>query len=227
MMVVIPDLLSDEEVRRFRERMDKAEWVDGNVTAGDQSKQAKKNSQLPEDGETARELGQALLNRLLANPRFLSAALPAEIFPPLFNRYEGGDRFGNHIDNSIRLIRASGKRIRTDLSMTVFLSAPEEYEGGELVVEDTYGTHSVKLPAGHMVLYPSTSLHRVEPVTRGARVASFFWMQSMIRDNEQRAQLFQLDTTIQRLVAELGQKHEAVIELTGLYHNLVRRWAEP
>ncbi|NIJ41414.1 PKHD-type hydroxylase [Parvibaculum indicum] len=227
MMVVIPQLLSKEEVKKFRELMDKAEWVDGGVTAGEQSRQAKKNSQLPEDGDAAQQLGRALLEKLHLNPLFLSAALPAEIFPPLFNRYAGGDRFGNHIDNSIRMVRSTGKRIRTDLSMTVFLSEPEEYEGGELIVEDTYGAHSAKLPAGDMVLYPSTSLHRVEPVTRGARVSSFFWMQSMIRDNEQRAELFQLDNTIQRLAGELGQKHQSVIDLTGLYHNLVRRWAEP
>lgn len=226
MMLRIENILTKEEVRQFRELMDKAEWVDGNATAGTQSSLAKRNMQLPEASPLARQLGDAILEALTRNNTFLSAALPAKIFPPLFNRYEGGQSFGNHVDNSIRQIRGTAHRIRTDLSMTLFLSEPEDYDGGELVVEDTYGTHVVKLPAGDMVLYPSTSLHRVTPVTRGARVASFFWLQSMVRDEGERTLLFQLDNSIQKLAAERGLKDEAVIELTGVYHNLLRRWAE-
>src|SRR5690349_8674324 len=181
--------------------------------------------QLPENSPAARQLGETILTALGQNALFVSAALPARVFPPLFNRYQGGQSFGTHVDNAIRQVSGTGHRIRTDLSATLFLSAPGEYDGGELIVEDTYGVHSVKLPAGHLVLYPSTSLHRVEPVTRGARIASFFWIQSLVRDDGARTMLFDLDTAIQRLMTDVPN-HASVVQLTAVYHNLVRRWAE-
>ena len=214
-----------EQVREARQLLDTAEWVDGKVTAGHQSARAKDNQQLPEDSPLARQLGDMVLAALERNPRFISAALPLKVFPPLFNRYAGGQSFGLHVDNAIRQVRGTGQRVRTDLSATLFLAEPDEYDGGELVVEDTYGAHAVKLPAGHMVLYPSSSLHRVNPVTRGARVASFFWIQSMVRDDAQRTLLFDLDTAIQQL-AQQSPDHPAVVQLTGVYHNLLRMWAE-
>jgi PKHD-type hydroxylase len=185
----------------------------------------KENHQLPEGHPVAVELGEMVLGGLARSPLFMSAALPLRVFPPMFNRYTGGGHFGTHVDTAIRAMATTGQRIRTDVSATLFLSAPEEYEGGELLVEDTYGSHSVKLPAGHMVLYPATSLHRVEPVTRGARVASFFWIQSMIRSDGDRSLLFDLDTAIQRLAVEVPG-NAAGVQLTGIYHNLLRRWAE-
>jgi PKHD-type hydroxylase len=198
--------------------------VDGRATAGHQSSRVKDNRQLPEDHPTARALGDLILGALQRNPLFISAALPLRIFPPLFNQYAGGQSFGNHVDNAIRQVAGTAFRIRTDLSATLFLTSPEEYDGGELVVEDTYGVHSVKLPAGHMVLYPSTSLHHVRPVTRGARIASFFWIQSMVPDDGERTLLFDLDSAIQRVSAE-AFGHPATVQLTGIYHNLLRRWA--
>lgn len=224
MLLQIPDVLTPEQVKEFREIMDKANWVDGKVTAGHQSAQVKNNSQLPEGSEEARMLGEKILIALEKNPTFISAALPLKVFPPLFNRYSGGQNFGTHVDNAIRQVPGTPFRIRTDLSATLFLSDPLEYEGGELVVEDTYGTHKVKLPAGHMILYPSSSLHHVNPVTKGARVASFFWMESMVRDDAQRTLLFDLDNSI-RLVARDLPEHGAAVQLTGIYHNLLRRWA--
>ena len=202
-----------------------AEWVDGRVTAGPQSARAKDNGQLPEDHPVARQLGDTIVGALQRNPLFISAALPLRVFPPLFNRYEGGQSFGNHVDNAIRALPGSGMRIRTDLSATLFLADPRDYDGGELVVEDTYGVHTVKLPAGHMVLYPSTSLHHVRPVTRGARVASFFWIQSLVRDDGARTLLFDLDAAIQRVSVEAPESM-APVQLTAVYHNLLRRWAE-
>ena len=225
MLLQIPDVLNGEQVLQARDRLACAEWVDGRVTAGFQSARMKDNEQLPESHPTARELGEMILSALQRNPLFIAAALPLRVFPPLFNRYSGGQAFGNHVDNAIRQTPSGGFRIRTDLSATLFLADPEEYEGGELVVEDTYGVHSVKLASGHMVLYPSTSLHHVRPVTRGARVASFFWIQSMIRDDGQRTLLFDLDTAIQRLTLDVPD-HPAAIQLTAVYHNLLRRWAE-
>ncbi|MDE1154927.1 MAG: Fe2+-dependent dioxygenase [Acidobacteriaceae bacterium] len=225
MLIPIPDVLSPQEVREFREALDRSQWVDGKVTAGYQSARVKNNMQMPENHPVAVELGQKILHALQNNPVFVAAALPKKIFPPLFNMYQGGHSFGNHIDNSVRRIAATGEYIRTDLSMTLFLSAPEEYDGGELVVEDTYGSHSVKLPAGHAILYPSTSLHHVRPVTRGARVSSFFWMQSMIRDDAQRSMLLNLDVAIQKLGQDLPN-HPSLVDLTGVYHNLLRHWAE-
>jgi PKHD-type hydroxylase len=225
MLLRLPDVLTVEQVAQARRLLDSTEWVDGRVTAGHQSIKAKDNSQIPENHPVARELGEMILTALNNDALFIAAALPARVFPPLFNRYQGGQAFGNHVDNAIRQMRDSSFRIRTDLSATLFLAEPDEYDGGELVVEDNYGVHTVKLPAGDMILYPSTSLHHVRPVTRGARVASFFWIQSMIRDDGQRTLLFDLDTSIQRLTADVPD-HPATVQLTGVYHNLLRRWAD-
>ena len=225
MLLHIPAVLPLEAATQARLRLDQAQWTDGRVTAGHQSVRVKHNLQLPEHHPVARELGDMIVSALESNPLFVSAALPLRVFPPLFNRYQGGHEFGNHVDNSIRQVTGTAFRIRTDLSATLFLSEPGEYAGGELVVEDTYGVHSVKLPAGHMVLYPSTSLHHVEPVTRGERVAAFFWIQSMVRDDGERTLLFDLDTAIQTLNQDLPD-HPSALHLTGVYHNLLRRWAE-
>jgi PKHD-type hydroxylase len=225
MLLAIPAVLSADEVRAARERLDQAEWVDGRVTAGHQSSRVKANLQLPDDHEAAEIIGGMILDALQKNPLFISAALPHRIFPPLFNKYSGGHAFGSHVDNAIRQVPRSVYRIRTDLSATVFLSEPDEYEGGELVVEDTYGVHAVKLPAGHMVLYPATSLHHVRPVTSGARVASFFWIQSMVRDDGERTLLFDLDSAIQQVSSE-APEHRGAVQLTNVYHNLLRRWAD-
>lgn len=225
MLLQIPDVLTSDQVVHARRLLDSANWVDGRITAGHQSAMVKDNAQLPEDHPVARELGDMILEALQRNALFVSAALPLRVFPPLFNRYSGGQSFGNHVDNAIRQMAGSAFRIRTDLSATLFLAAPDEYDGGELVVEDTYGVHAVKLPPGHMVLYPSTSLHHVRPVTRGARLASFFWLQSMIRDDGARTLLFDLDTSIQRLMVDLPD-HPSAVQFTAVYHNLVRRWAE-
>ena|SRR5437868_4786480 len=221
MLLPIPDVLTADQVLRARQLLDQADWVDGRVTAGHQSARAKDNMQLPEGSPAARELGAMVLQALEQNALFISAALPARVFPPLFNRYTGGQSFGTHVDNAIRQIPGTPHRIRTDLSATLFFTSPDEYQGGELVVEDTYGTHQVKLPAGHMILYPSTSLHHVRPVTSGARIASFFWIQSMIRDDGERTLLFDLDVAIQRLNGQ-----DPAVQLTGVYHNLLRRWAD-
>jgi PKHD-type hydroxylase len=227
MLLAIPEVFTKDQVREIRARLDAAEWVDGRVTAGHQSAQAKNNSQIPENHPTARQVGDLILQALGSHPLFRSAALPLKVFPPLFNRYAGGQTFGTHVDNSIRTHAASGGRIRTDLSCTLFFSEPEEYDGGELVVEDTYGSKSVKLPAGDMILYPSTSLHHVTPVTRGARVSSFFWLQSMIRQDAQRTLLFELDAAIQRIATtENAAVQQSTVQLTGVYHNLLRQWAE-
>jgi PKHD-type hydroxylase len=225
MLVAIPDVLTAEQVTRARQLLNEADWVDGRITAGHQSARAKDNAQLPEDSSLARQLGDMILTALGQNPLFISAALPLRVFPPLFNRYAGGQSFGTHVDNAIRQITGTAHRIRTDLSATLFFANPDEYDGGELNVEDTYGTQSIKLPAGHMILYPSTSLHHVRPVTRGARVASFFWIQSMIRDDGQRTLLFDLDSAIQRLNVD-SPNHPSAVQLTGVYHNLMRRWAD-
>jgi PKHD-type hydroxylase len=225
MLLHIPDVLTAEQAAHARAVLDGAEWVDGRVTAGHQSARTKDNQQLPESSPAARQIGDVILNALQQNPLFITAALPLRVFPPLFNRYQGGQSFGTHVDNAIRQVTGTSHRIRTDLSCTLFLSAPEEYEGGELVVEDTYGVHSVKLPPGHLVLYPSTSLHHVRPVTQGARVSSFFWLQSMVRDDGQRTLLFDLDAAIRRLNQDMPD-HPSAVQLTGIYHNLLRRWAE-
>jgi PKHD-type hydroxylase len=226
MMLVIPDVLNADGVAAIRARIDGAEWQDGNATSGHQSALAKRNRQLPEDSAAARGAGRMVLDALGRSPLFIAAALPLKIFPPLFNIYEGGEAFGTHIDNALRVHRASEFRVRSDLSATLFLAPPESYDGGELVVEDNLGAHSVKLPAGQLLLYPASSLHRVEPVTRGARVASFFWIQSMVRDDGARTLLFDLDQSIQAIAADRGQDDREVIRLTGIYHNLLRRWAD-
>ncbi|MBN8962292.1 MAG: Fe2+-dependent dioxygenase [Rhizobiales bacterium] len=227
MLVRIPNVLTPEQVHHCRDLMARAAWVDGRITAGHQSAQVKRNLQLPEGSPEARELGDMVLAALNRNPLFMSAVLPRKIFPPLFNRYdaEGEMNFGSHVDNAIRTVPGTGIRVRTDVSSTLFLSPPEEYDGGELVVEDTYGTHSVKLPAGDMIVYPGTSLHHVTKVTRGSRVASFFWTESMIGDVTRRAMMFDLDMSIIRLNAD-HPEHPSVVSLTSLYHNLLRQWAQ-
>jgi PKHD-type hydroxylase len=225
MLITIPDVLTPQQVAEARQILDQAEWVDGRVTAGHQSAQAKDNVQIPEGHPAARQLGDMILGALAKNPLFMSAALPLRVFPPLFNKYSGGQSFGTHVDNAIRQIPGTPHRIRTDLSATLFFAGPEEYDGGELCVEDAYGVKKVKLPAGHMVLYPSTSLHHVTPVTRGARICSFFWLQSMVRDDGQRTLLFDLDMGIQRISAD-HPGHPSAVQLTGVYHNLLRQWAE-
>ena len=225
MLLRIENVLSQEQVAHARELTGRANWVDGRVTAGHQSALVKENRQIEEGTRQARELGDMIVMALEKNALFISAALPHRVFPPLFNCYEPGMRFGAHVDNAIRQVPGTPFRIRTDLSATLFLSRPEEYDGGELVVEDTYGTQSVKLPAGDMILYPATSLHRVNPVTRGARLASFFWIQSMVRDDGHRALLFDLDMAIQR-VNQAIPNHPGVVSLTCCYHNLLRGWAE-
>ena len=225
MLLHIPDVLTADQVAEARRKLDGADWGDGRVTAGHQSARVKHNRQLSESHPVAEEVADAILSSLQRHPLFIAAALPLRIFPPLFNRYEGGQSFGSHVDNAIRQVTDTGHRIRTDLSATVFLSRPEEYDGGELLVEDTYGVHSIKLPAGHMVLYPSTSLHNVRPVTSGARIASFFWIQSLVRDDGERTLLFDLDAAIRRL-NEDAPDHPSALQLTGVYHNLLRRWAD-
>ena len=226
MLLEIPDILTRDEVAQVRARLDAARWIDGNATSGHQSAQAKRNEQLPEDGAEARDLGRQVGEALARSALFFSAALPRQVFPPLFNRYREGMAFGSHVDGAMRTHPVTGLRIRTDLSCTLFLSDPSEYDGGELLVEDTYGVKRVKLAAGSMVLYPASSLHRVEPITRGTRTASFFWVQSMVRDDAQRTILFDLDMSIVRLT----QSHPgdpALTSLVGTYHNLLRMWGEP
>lgn len=225
MMLHIPDVLNAAQVAECRRILDAAEWVDGRVTAGHQSAAAKDNMQVPAASPAARQAGELILSALSNSPLFISAALPLKVFPPLFNRYSGGQAFGNHVDNAIRPVPGTPVRVRTDLSATLFLSPPEDYDGGELTVDDTYGGHAVKLPAGHMVLYPASSLHRVTPVSHGSRVSSFFWIQSMVRSDQQRALLFELDGTIQRFAGAMP-RDEGIVKLTGVYHNLLRMWAD-
>lgn len=225
MMLQIPHVLTPSQLSQCREALLAADWADGKITAGHQSAKAKHNLQLQEDHPVTRQLGGIILDALAGNSLFMSAALPLKVFPPLFNCYQGGGNFGVHVDNAIRDIRGTPHRVRTDISATLFLSEPDEYDGGELVVEDTFGAHKVKLPAGHMVLYPASSLHKVEPVTRGARRASFFWVQSLVREDTHRAQLFDLDNAIQALTQSVPD-HPALIQLTGVYHNLLRGWAQ-
>jgi PKHD-type hydroxylase len=227
MLLHIPNLLDNEEVRILREKLEAAgdAWVDGRATAGHQGAKVKRNLQIVEGSAASLELGGVVLRALERNPLFVSAALPNRVYPPLFNRYEGGMEFGSHVDGALRLLPGSAEKIRTDVSATLFLSAPETYEGGELLVEDQYGLQKAKLPAGDMVLYPATSLHRVTPVTRGARLASFLWVESMVRDDAQRALLFDLDMAIVRLTRD-SPGHPSLVSLTGCYHNLLRMWAQ-
>jgi PKHD-type hydroxylase len=226
MLIAIPDVLTTDELAQVRATVDAAEWIDGNVTSGAQSALAKRNRQLAEDSAAARDAGALVLDALARSPLFVAAALPLKVFPPLFNRYEGGEAFGAHVDAAIRIRRGSDFRVRSDLSATLFLDDPASYAGGELVIEDMFGEQRVKLPAGHMALYPASSVHRVEPVTRGQRTAAFFWVQSMVRDDAARRLLLELDTAVQSVAAAAGQGDPAVIKLTGIYHNLLRRWAE-
>ncbi len=224
MMLHLAEVLDQATVADFRAQLDAMDWVDGRQTVGAQGARVKQNQQLDVRSPVAVALGQQVLAALARHPLYFSAALPRRVVPPLFNRYAGGGQYGFHVDGSVRH-EADGSLLRTDLSCTLFLAEPEEYDGGELVVHDTYGQHEVKLPAGDLILYPSSSLHAVMPVTRGARVASFFWIQSLIRDDARRVQLFELDQTIQRLRARLGDEAE-VLQLTNLYHNLLRQWSE-
>ena len=228
MLLPIPQVLTPGQVSHCRARLAEAAWADGRITAGHQSAKAKDNAQLPEDDPVARELGALVLEALSRNATFFSAALPQRIYPPLFNRYAGGQSFGFHVDNAVRYDRSRGGAdpVRTDLSATLFLSSPEDYDGGELVIEDTYGVQRIKLQAGDLVLYPGTSLHQVTPVTRGERIASFFWIQSLVREDAQRRMMFELDVSIRHLTRDVPD-HPALVQLTGIYHNLLRRWATP
>lgn len=229
MLFNIPDVLNAQQLVQARQILDQAEWVDGKATAGVQAARSKDNIQIPEGHPAGRQLGEMILQALGRSPFFMAAALPLHVYPPMFNRYSGGQQFGTHVDNAIRQVPGTGHKIRTDISATLFFAGPEEYDGGELMIEDTYGVKAVKLPAGHLVLYPSTSLHHVRPVTRGARVCSFFWIQSMIRDDMRRAILFDLDQSIQRLGRDLPDQPVAAqtaVQLTGVYHNLLRQWTE-
>ncbi|MDM0113183.1 Fe2+-dependent dioxygenase [Variovorax sp. J22R133] len=225
MMLHVPEVLSTAQVREVRAALDRADWIDGRETVGQQGAQVKRNRQLPEHSPIGRELAKTILAAVVKNALFFSAALPLRFVPPLFNRYEGGEHYGLHVDGAVRSVPVTGERLRTDLSCTLFLCEPEDYEGGELEVVDTYGTHEVKLPAGDLILYPASSLHRVHPVTQGARTCSFFWLQSMVRDDRQRAMLYELDQTILKLRARHGESEESVA-LTGHYHNLLRMWTD-
>ena len=228
MIVAVPELLAKDRLAEVRRLVASGDWQDGRATAGQQSELAKRNLQLASSCPNAAAAGDIILAALSANGLFMSAALPQRVFPPLFNRYDaqGGHRFDNHVDNAIRFLPDGSGRIRTDLSATLFLAEPDEYDGGELIVEDSYGAHEVKLPAGDLILYPATSLHRVAAVTRGSRLASFFWIQSMVRDDGQRALLLDMDAAVRTLAAKVGDGDPSVVSLTGTYHNLLRRWAD-
>jgi PKHD-type hydroxylase len=228
MLLHIPEILTGAQLQTFRARLDQAGWQDGRTTAGYRSAQAKDNLQLDEHDPLARELGAIVTEAVLGHPTFFSAALPRHIYPPLFNRYAGGQQFGFHVDNAVRYDRSREPALplRTDLSATLFLAGPDEYDGGELVIEDSFGTHAVKLPAGDLVLYPASSLHEVRAVTRGARIASFFWVQSLVRDDARRRILFDLDVAIQTLTQSSATDQAALLSLTGTYHNLLRQWSE-
>ena len=224
MLLHIPNVLTPEEVAEFRRRLDGADWTDGRETVGAQGAKVKRNEQVPDTSPLRTELGAAVLAALKRSPLFFAAALPRKILPPRFNRYAGGGAYGFHVDGAVMKL-ATGEHLRSDLSCTLFLNDPADYEGGRLIISDTYGEHAVALPAGDAILYPSSSLHRVEPVTRGARLASFFWIQSMVRDNDLRRMLFEMDTAIQKLTLD-GADDNAVLQLTCVYHNLLRRWSE-
>jgi PKHD-type hydroxylase len=228
MLVHVKQVLTRDELRAARAILDRTTWGDGRVTAGVQSALAKNNLQLDQQGEASKALQPIVLQGLNRHMDFFSAALPKRVFPPLFNRYGGtNNAFGNHVDNAVRFIPGTlGERVRTDISCTLFLAEPDEYDGGELIIEDTFGSKSIKLPAGDMVLYPGTSVHRVEPVTRGQRLASFFWVESMVRSDEQRRMLYEMDRHLMHLRASVGETDAAVIGLTGMYHNLLRAWAD-
>ncbi len=228
MLLHVREVLNADELREARGILARASWGDGRVTAGVQSAQAKNNEQLPQDSPASKALQQLVLGGLNRHAQFFSAALPKRVFPPLFNRYGGtANAFGNHVDNAVRFIPGGqGERVRTDVSCTLFLNEPADYDGGDLAVEDTFGSQRIKLPAGDMLLYPGTSVHRVEPVTRGQRIASFLWVESMVRSDEARRLLFEMDTQLMRLRGSIGEADPAVIGLTGTYHNLLRMWAD-
>ncbi|HSH72431.1 MAG TPA: Fe2+-dependent dioxygenase [Methylophilaceae bacterium] len=223
MLLHIPEVLTKEQVAALRRTLDSGTWLDGAATAGPLAAEAKRNMQFSTESADYPALSQAIISALERHPLFISAALPHTILPPMFNRYAGGGLYGNHVDNAIQTDRRNGQRVRTDISVTVFLSEPESYEGGDLIIEDTYGSHEVKLPAGDAIIYPSSSLHRVEPVTAGERVASFTWVQSLVRDDWQRSMLFNLDMTLIKLRSQIGNTDE-IVDLTGHYHNLLRQW---
>lgn len=225
MLLVIPDLLSPDQTRQCREALVRAEWIDGRGTAGHAALKAKRNQQLAADDPLAQRLGELVLQALTANPAFMSATLPLRVLPPRFNRYAGGGTYGFHVDGAVMNVPGAVQRIRTDISSTLFFSDPDEYEGGELVIQDTYGEQRIKLPAGHLVVYPGTSLHQVTPVTRGERLAAFFWTQSLVRDDAQRSLLYAMDQAIQSLTAKGGNDDE-VAQLIGVYHNLLRQWSQ-
>jgi PKHD-type hydroxylase len=226
MLVTIPDVLQPEDLAHIRSVLETTDWIDGRTTAGDQAAKVKHNLQVPVESLIAQELGQIVLRALGSNPTFMTAALPLRVLPPMFNRYDAGMTFGAHVDGAVRAIPGTGQRMRTDVSSTLFLTPPEDYDGGELVVHDTYGTHSVKLPAGHMVVYPATSMHSVTPVTRGSRWASFFWTQSMVKDDWRRHMLYDLDLSIMSVRSRLPDDDAAVVGLAAHYHNLIRHWSE-
>jgi PKHD-type hydroxylase len=226
MILTIKSVLSSDEVAHFRDVLANTQWVDGNITSGVQAAQAKYNLQVPEDAPEARALGETILLKLGSHAEFNAAALPLRVFPPLFNRYDAGMGFEAHVDNAIRYVPSARQRVRTDISSTLFLSNPDEYDGGELLIDDVYGERSVKLEAGDMVVYPADSLHRVAPITRGSRWAAFFWTQSMVRDDSDRALLYRMDQSITLARRELGDKHPAVLGLTSTFHNLLRKWAD-
>jgi PKHD-type hydroxylase len=229
MLLHIPGILTADEVAHFRQALGSADWTDGRETVGAQGAQVKRNLQLPDASPLKQDLGQAVLKALARNPLYFAAALPLRTIPPRFNRYEGGGEYGFHVDGAVMTLAASATQqattLRTDISCTLFLCEPEDYDGGELIISDTYGEHEVKLPAGDLILYPSSSLHRVAPVTRGARLASFFWVQSLVRDSARRQHLLELDTAIQTLTTS-GADRNALLKLTNLYHNLLREWSE-
>ena len=225
MLLHIPEVLSREQVANIRHALDGADWTDGRETVGAQGARVKRNLQLPDASPLRDRLGRIVLAALAANPLYHAATLPLRTLPPRFNRYEGGGHYGFHVDGAVMAVAATGEQLRSDVSCTLFLAEPDEYDGGELIVSDTYGEHEVKLPAGDLIVYPSSSLHKVQPVSRGARIASFFWVQSLIRDDTRRRLLFELDTSIQTLTHS-GADSGAVLQLTGVYHNLLRRWAE-
>lgn len=225
MLLQIPDILNSAQVQHIRQQLEQANWQDGKQTAGHQAIKVKSNQQLAEKDPFAQELGQFLISQLTQNPLFMSAALPNKFYPPMFNKYEGGGEYGFHVDGAVRFNPETRERVRTDVSGTLFLTNPDEYQGGELIIDDVYGQQSVKLPAGHLVLYPSTSIHRVRPVTQGARISCFFWLQSLVREDAQRTLLFELDQSIQELSVTVPE-HPRVVSLSGIYHNLLRRWTE-
>lgn len=226
MLVHVRQVLDPDALARVRTLLSGAPWADGRITAGPQSAQVKNNLQLPDSAPASVAARAIVLEGLERHALFFAAALPKRIYPPLFNRYEGSaNAFGNHVDNAVRTVPATGQRVRTDLSATLFLADPADYDGGELVIEDTFGPRGVKLPAGDLVLYPSTSVHRVLPVTRGARVASFFWIESMVRDDGERSLLFDMDMALVRLARD-AKDHPSLVTLTGCYHNLLRRWGD-